>query len=171
MPTTPFIGLSVLIHLIIIGFHKIVRFKEGPRTPYKPASILQLAFGYFIIFSTFSVILTSGFWLLSASVQEEHSTIYAVERATTLAMHELHFSTTVASAGAARGYGALGIMMLVPLMLAIPVYLMRRHKISRPSVTLSQGGYSAVQVSLLMSGIISVVISAGYIVLYLLLVK
>jgi len=119
----------------------------------------------------FGVMLTSGIWLLTLSATEEHSTIYAIENIVTLAMEEIHFSDTLASAGAAPNYDVLGIIMLVPLILAMPVYFMYRHKIWRLPSSPSQGGHSAVQVSLLVSGVLSIVISVAYLMLYLLLVK
>jgi hypothetical protein len=76
MPLTPFIGISVLVHIgIIIGYH-FFRWAPVARA-LKPerVSALVRAFGVGIIGVVFAVILTSATVLVRASVVDKHSSI------------------------------------------------------------------------------------------------
>jgi hypothetical protein len=82
MPFTPFIGLSVFVHLIVIGWNKLF-----PRTPiYSPHNPKRIylgiwLFGCAIILLTFSFIFWSAIMLVRASIADSHSSVYVVEDA------------------------------------------------------------------------------------------
>ena len=79
---SPFFGLSVVVHVVVIAWHKTVSFlfpNRVKRQIVKPHLISQI-FAVLTIFAVLSFVVFCGATILYASVIEKHSTVYAVER-------------------------------------------------------------------------------------------
>ena len=169
MPTTPFIGISVLIHVGVILFHKIFRIKPRMQHAVVPLTSRHYIFSTIIVVSMFSVMLFMAFGLLSASVHEQHSTVYLVEDTAQWLAADNGGSQIIAAVGGEYRTQALGIAGAVLLFIGI-ISLIPRIRFPRTAVSsVTQGGYSRVQTSLLMGGLLSLLISITYIVIYLLI--
>jgi hypothetical protein len=76
MPLTPFVGLSIMVHIVVIVGHRLFHW-----TPMKPESRKEnvVAFvrflGFGIIGAVFAVVLISATVLVRASVKDKHSSI------------------------------------------------------------------------------------------------
>ncbi len=81
MPFTPFIGLSVLVHIGIILWHKIFDVTSNFRALTVQKATRTLRFGIStIIVLIFAVILTSAIGLVRAGVNDKYSNINLVEQ-------------------------------------------------------------------------------------------
>jgi hypothetical protein len=82
MPLTPFIGLSVIIHLFIITINKISsRFLKNKEIKHK--SILGTKFkSISIIIIIFSFVTIQAGMLLRASIMDKHSSLKYIEHIT-----------------------------------------------------------------------------------------
>jgi hypothetical protein len=75
MPFTPFIGLSVLIHIGIITGHKFLYLVLKGRPRIKPIMGVARFFGIPIVVTVFLAVLITATVLIHASVIERHSSI------------------------------------------------------------------------------------------------
>ena len=168
MPSTPIIGISVLVHVAIIVFHKIFHIKEQEDAPIKKVSKKQYVFSCLIVLVMFSLMLFTAAGLLNASLTERHSTIYLIEDTAQWLAGQTDSTQILATAEAVylpqAGPITLGVLLVLGLLILIP-----RIKFTRTKFSLPQGGHSLVQVSLLVSGLLSALVGATYIVLYLLI--
>ncbi len=78
MPSTPFIGLSVLVHLCIIVAYRVVKWKPK-RTPVSAPTVERLIVSYAIIVSMFTMTITGASFLVVASIHERHATFEYVQ--------------------------------------------------------------------------------------------
>jgi hypothetical protein len=168
MPATPFIGISVLIHILIIIFHKVFRIKER-----EPRSILlvsrgQYVFSVFIVLAMFALMLSTAVGLLAASITERHSTVYLIENTAVWISTQIADADLVANVTEAYQPQA-GVVAGVLILFIIAAFSVSYLRFPRATLTASQGGYSLVQVSLFISGVIAVMVGVTYSVLYLLI--
>ena len=79
----PFFGLSVLLHIGVIVWHKIVTslFPYRTRRRKKTSPAVSLIFGVISIFSILLFVFFCGITIMYASLHEAHSSIYAAESA------------------------------------------------------------------------------------------
>ena len=80
MPLTPFIGLSLIIHLGIILMYKLFNLynREGKYKPSLSDKMLRVV-GLGIISAVFMVVATNAVILLRASVKDRHSVVHFIE--------------------------------------------------------------------------------------------
>jgi len=169
MPTTPFIGISVLIHTVIIIFSKIFPPKEREFVPQGKISTLRYAGSFLIIAAMSSLMLFTAAGLLIAGVTEQHSTIYLVED--TAQWVGSHADVNELAAQAAAAYGPrVGGMAEIAFLLALLIVIVPRIKFRRMGVSFPSGGHSMVQVSLLISGVLSMLLGATYLVLIIIVI-
>ncbi len=164
MPTTPFIGISVIIHTVIIIFSKIFPPKEREIVVEKKFSKLRYAASLLIIVGMTSLMLFTAAGLLIAGVNEQHSTIYLVEDTAQWVGSHADAHELVAQAEAAYG-PRVGNMAEIAFFLALLFVIVPRIKFDRMRMSLPSGGHSMVQVSLLISGLLSLLVGATYLVL------
>jgi hypothetical protein len=82
MPLTPFIGLSIIVHVCIIILHKLFNWGPGRTVRYKEMrSTRWISFA--IILFIFIFISTNAFLLVRASIVERHSLIQVFSHLTT----------------------------------------------------------------------------------------
>ena len=79
MPITPFIGLSVLIHIMIIVGNKLFRFTPKNEKSIATSTMMHYA-GFLIVIFIFGVILTGATLITHASIEDGHSSIRFVSR-------------------------------------------------------------------------------------------
>ncbi len=164
MPTTPFIGISVLIHTVIIIFSKIFPPKERALVPEKKFSRVRYAASLLIIVGMTSLMLMTAAGLLMAGITEQHSTIYLVEDTAQWVGSHADTHELVAQAEAAYG-PRVGNMAEIAFLVALLIVIVPRIKFERMRMSLPSGGHSMVQVSLLVSGVLSLLVGATYLVL------
>ena len=171
MPTTPFIGISVLIHTAIIIFNKIFPSKERvlELVPEGKISKLRYAASFLIIAGMSSLMLFTAGGLLLAGVTEQHSTIYLVEDTAQWVGSRADASELAAQAAAAYG-PHLGNMAEIAFLLALLIVIVPRIKFERMGLSFPSGGHSMVQVSLLISGVLSLLVGTTYLVLIIIVI-
>jgi hypothetical protein len=76
---TPFIGLSTLIHLILIIIYRLFHLKKSSHLLIYKYRSIRAFLGLSIIFSMFSFIFVSAVFMLHASAVEKHSEIHIIE--------------------------------------------------------------------------------------------
>lgn len=77
MPLTPFIGLSVFIHIAIIIFYKLLHLKkQSPRLI--PLKVQSYWLGCVVIFFVFTFVLGGASLLVKASITDEHANFRVV---------------------------------------------------------------------------------------------
>lgn len=74
MPLTPFVGLSVLVHIIVIIGHKLFNWTPRNKTDAGVAAVVRFT-GFAIVVFVFGVILTAATFLVHASIEDDHSSI------------------------------------------------------------------------------------------------
>ena len=167
MPTTPFIGISILIHGAIIIFHKLFKVVRRERPIRLAPSKRQLAFSAAIVAAMFSVILMTAEGLLSASVIEKHSTVFLVVfTALWLSAQDGGAEVAAAIAGTYRAQASDLVFLLI--LVAAIVMVVPRIRFPQGTFAPNQGGHSVVSVSLLLSGLVIFLTGAAYIALYML---
>lgn len=80
MPVTPTVGLSVIIHLIVIVFRLISRRINTNKIKKKPQVIISKYLGSAIILSISVVILSGGLKIIKLALNDKHSSIIIVEK-------------------------------------------------------------------------------------------
>ena len=73
MPPTPFIGISLFIHVCIILMHKIFHWVPRRKIVHKKATISTSILSVFVVTLVFWFVAISAMVLVYVSVQEEHS--------------------------------------------------------------------------------------------------
>jgi hypothetical protein len=168
MPATPFIGISIVVHILIIIFHKIFKVVERDPTPLMAVSKRQYALSIFIVTMMFMLMLATAVGLLLASVTERHSTVYLViETAQWLSVQT--FDARLVSSVVEAYHPHAAIVIGAAVLFIIAVLSVSYIRLPRTTLPASQGGHSVVQVSLLIGGVISVLAGITYIALYLLI--
>ena len=167
MPTTPFIGISVIVHVAIIIFHKIFHIKEQ-EAKVERFSKVQRLFSYSIVGGMLSLMLFTAGTLLFVSITERHSTVYLAQDTALWLANQTNGEEMLAAAEAAYGSQA-SIISLIALGILLLCLVIPRIKFNRNRFSVSQGGYSLVQVSLLVGGLLSFFAGLSYIILYLLI--
>lgn len=84
MPLTPFIGLSVFIHIILIIIFKIFHINPYNWNRKKRYSVINFWLSSIIIVTMFSFVLFSAGVLVHASIVEKHSNIIFIKNHLTL---------------------------------------------------------------------------------------
>ena len=79
MPITPFIGLSVLIHIMIIIGNKLFRSTPSNEMHIGTSKIMHYA-GFVIVIFVFGTILTGATLITHASIEDGHSSIRFVSK-------------------------------------------------------------------------------------------
>ena len=92
MPFTPFVGLSVMVHLVIVlyyrihqpaGFNGIVGFKS-----HNAITRVSRFFSVLIVFGVFVLVSTIATFLVGASLFDKHSTVsYVSQEANEIISH------------------------------------------------------------------------------------
>lgn len=80
MPLTPFIGLSVMVHIFVIISHRFFQWtpaEQGART--RGQQLVTRAIGLTIVSLVFVVVLFSAGTLVRASIEDRHSSIAMAE--------------------------------------------------------------------------------------------
>lgn len=170
MPATPFIGISVLIHILIIVFHKVFRIKEREPRALRLATRSQYAFSVFIVIAMFGLMLSTAIGLLAASVTERHSTVYLIED-TAIWLSTQAIDTALVATITEAYHPQAGVVAGVIVLFIITAFSVSYLRFPRVALTASQGGHSRVQVSLLISVVIAVLVGITYSILYLLIIK
>jgi hypothetical protein len=82
MPLTPFVGLSVLIHMCVITGNKILyklRIKTSAQITDRTSKVTGFL-AFFIIFGVSSFVIINAFFLIKASVYDRHSVFVVAEK-------------------------------------------------------------------------------------------
>ncbi len=79
MPLTPFLGLSLIVHMCIIAGHKLFSWIPVGEKNQKPATPFVHIVGFTIIGVVFSFVLSTAFILVHASITDKHSSIRIVD--------------------------------------------------------------------------------------------
>ena len=79
MPLTPFIGLSVLVHMCVIAGHKLFSWVPRKESNKKPASSLMHLASFAIIVLVFAAVLANATLLVWASVHSKYSSFNLVK--------------------------------------------------------------------------------------------
>jgi len=79
MPFTPFIGLSVLVHIGIIVGYRLSHWKSGEKIKVKTPTLNSVRWsGFAIILAVFLVVLANAALLVRHSVEDKHSSIHFI---------------------------------------------------------------------------------------------
>jgi uncharacterized membrane protein YdbT with pleckstrin-like domain len=76
MPPTPFLGLSLFIHTIIIFLHKVFHWTPRKNLVHRKASIFVNVVSIFVMTIVFWLVVATALILLYTSIQEKHSIFY-----------------------------------------------------------------------------------------------
>ncbi|MDQ3075647.1 MAG: hypothetical protein M3Q34_00775 [bacterium] len=81
MQTTPFVGLSVFIHLLVILWCKVFRYKHTSDTYHtKTIRFLDRFSSALIVFSVFMLTVYTGGMLLVFSIKDENSLVHYAKK-------------------------------------------------------------------------------------------
>jgi len=81
MPSTPFIGLSVMVHLVVISIYKIFGYDATTKNQRSMSKNLSASrrISFVIISSVFTIITINAGMLIHTAVADKHSSINFVE--------------------------------------------------------------------------------------------
>jgi hypothetical protein len=83
MPLTPFIGLSVLLHIGIIFMYRVFRVSaDDMKAIKKPIPTRTLLISYAIVCVVFLIVLSSAATLINVSIHDRHSIFNMIHRVT-----------------------------------------------------------------------------------------
>ena len=77
--TTPFLGLSTIIHFFLIIIYRLFHLKKSSHLSIVKHESNKALLGLSIVFGMFSFIFMSAVFMLHASAVEEHSSIHIIE--------------------------------------------------------------------------------------------
>lgn len=98
MPLTPFIGLSIAIHLGIIMIYKIIsRFYSRERTTTTVTAPIMRWYGFTIIAIVFIFVFTNAIILVRVSILDKHSIVHFVKNHWSVLRHAAFAKTVVIS--------------------------------------------------------------------------
>jgi hypothetical protein len=98
MPLTPFIGLSILVHIVLIIVYKTFNIVPSKKRTIRHYSAFNTWLGLVIITGVFSFVFVSAAFLVHASIVEEHSSINLIRHNSAFLQNLLHVNINEANA-------------------------------------------------------------------------
>ncbi len=98
MPLTPFIGLSILVHIILIIVYKTFNIVPNAKRTVRQYSAFNTWLGLVIITGVFSFVFVSAALMVHASIVEKHSSINLIRNNSVFLRTLLHLDISEANA-------------------------------------------------------------------------